>query len=529
MDGKKTGSYYTPERVIRFMVRFLAGQGQNFRRTLEPAAGDGRFLPELLRQPDCHIDAVELFEEKILDMRSRISSPEVNYFTGDYLDYADRCRDRYDLIIGNPPYINLKNMDSHALEKGRELFEKEQIGKSVMQNLWSAFLVASAGLLQPDGTIFFVLPAEFLQVQFAEKLRLYLEQKFNNIKIFTFQENIFPEIEQHTCLVYLSNCQNAPPYIDYYVYASPNDSMPLHQSRIEKNKPLKKWSNAVLSDKDIQLLLDCSRDCLQMGQLGPCAPGVVTGGNKYFIVDWDFVEENQAQHCVLPILQKSSLIKTDTIIFDQRLFQELRDSHVPVYLLNLAHEDHIPPGVLAYLEQIGEEETNHVKLKNRHKCRNRVPWYGVPIVHYGDIFFFKRSDKIPHLYINRMALHTTDAGYHIRLADGYDAASVVFCFYNSLTLALCEYSGRYYGGGVLELTPSEFKSLALPYTRIDANDVNELDRMLRAGTPISKIVSFVNERTLSRTISPHAIHQLNEIRQTLMQRRLAGHASPASG
>lgn len=529
MDEKKTGSYYTPERVIRFMVRFLAGQGQNFRRTLEPAAGDGRFLPELLRQPGCHIDAVELFEAKILDMRSRISAPELHYFVGDYLDYAEHCKECYDLIIGNPPYINLKNMDSQVREKGRALFEKEHVDKSVMQNLWSAFLVASVGLLQPDGTIFFVLPAEFLQVQFAEKLRLYLEQRFNNIKIFTFEENIFPEIEQHTCLVYLSNCQNASPYIDYFVYASPDDATPLHQSRIEKNKPLKKWSNAVLRDEDIQLLQDCSKRCLQMGQLGPCAPGIVTGGNKYFIVDRDFVEENQAQHCVLPILQKNSLIKTDTIVFDQRLFQELQNNQVPVYLLNLAHEKHIPSGVLAYLRRVGEEETNHIKLRDRHKCRNRVPWYGVPIVHYGDVFFFKRSDKLPHLYINQMAVHTTDAGYHIRLAEEYDAASVVFCFYNSLTLALCEYSGRYYGGGVLELTPSEFKSLALPYTRVGASDVNELDSMIRAGAPVSDIVSFVNERTLSESLSPHTIHRLNEIRQTLMQRRLRGDVFPASG
>lgn len=94
-------------------------------------------------------------------------------------------------IIGNPPYINLKNMDQLTIEKGRQLFESVGIKPSVMQNLWGAFLVGAVQLLKPDGTIFFVLPTEFLQVQFAEKLRLYLEKKFNNIKIVTFEANIF--------------------------------------------------------------------------------------------------------------------------------------------------------------------------------------------------------------------------------------------------------------------------------------------------------------------------------------------------
>ena len=213
MDDKKTGSFYTPEAVVQFMVQFLTEQGQNFQKTLEPAAGDGRFLTAL-PQEYCQIDAVELFPDKVCDMQSRIKLPSLRYFAIDFLDYVDTCEERYDLIIGNPPYITLKDMSESAVIKGRCLFESEKIDRSVMQNLWSAFLVGAVKLLNKSGTIFFVLPAEFLQVQFAERLRLYLEEHFNNIKIFNFETNIFPDIEQHTCLVYLSNCENAPPYID---------------------------------------------------------------------------------------------------------------------------------------------------------------------------------------------------------------------------------------------------------------------------------------------------------------------------
>lgn len=191
-----------------------------------------------------------------------------------------------------------------------------------------------------------------------------------------------------------------------------------------------------------------------------------------------------------------------------------------MFLLDLAHQENIPSGVAKYLERISIEESNGIKLKDRHKCRNRSPWYGVPIVNYGDVFFFKRSNRLPHLYINQLSIHTTDAGYHIRLNEPYDAASVVFCFYNSLTLALCEFNGRYYGGGVLELTPSEFKNLALPYTLIDQKDVDELDRMFQAKRPIDEIISFVNDRTLTNKFSSETIRRLNIIREILIQRRL---------
>lgn len=522
MDEKKSGSYYTPEYVVRFMMNYLVAQGQNFAQVLEPSAGDGRFILELLRRPGCSVDAVELFEEKTKDMSARISNSNVFYYTADFLDFAEGCQKKYDLIVGNPPYVSIKNMETDEIVKARRLFEDVQLSTSVMKNLWSAFVVGATRLLTPNGTIFFVLPTEFLQVQFAEKLRLYLEEKFNNIKIFTFQTEIFPDIEQHTCLVYLSNSENAPPYIDYYIYDSPKDALPLRHSRIEKNKPLKKWSNAILDDDEILLLRNSGQRCVKIRELGICAPGVVTGGNKYFIVKPSFVREKHAEQYVLPIIQKNSIIKRDTIFFNDALFQSLRNADVPVYLLDLAGKTDIPIGIMEYLNTVGEEEKNNVKLRERHKCSNRTPWYAVPVVNRGDVVFFKRSDRLPHLYINEQQFHTTDAGYHIRLGKGYDPASVVFCFYNSLTLAQCEFQGRYYGGGVLELIPSEFQELSLPYMRINSDDVQRLEDMFRQHIPLSEIVSFVNTRTLAKWLSEDIIEELNSIRKKLMERRLIG-------
>lgn len=60
---------------------------------------------------------------------------------------------------------------------------------------------------------FFVLPFEFLQVQYAEKLRIFLEKKFNTIEITTFEDRVFTDIEQDVCQVYFSNEEFAKPFI----------------------------------------------------------------------------------------------------------------------------------------------------------------------------------------------------------------------------------------------------------------------------------------------------------------------------
>jgi len=133
---------------------------------------------------------------------------------------------------------------------------------------------------------------------------------------------------------------------------------------------------------------------------------------------------------VIPILQKSSYISNNTIVLDEMLFEDLRRRNKPMFLLDLSNVDisEMPIGLKNYLEWAGVQEYREVKLKERYKCKNRKPWYGVPIVNKGDVIFFKRYHIVPRVYINQVDIHTTDAGYHIRLNEGIDKDSFVFCF-----------------------------------------------------------------------------------------------------
>ncbi|MBD5480430.1 MAG: N-6 DNA methylase [Lachnospiraceae bacterium] len=521
-EEKKTGSYYTPVELIRFMIEYLEKEQQDFSNVLEPSAGDGRFLSLLVPQSK-HVEAIEVFEEKVKQIRQTYKERNVEVKKRNFLDYISETTKRYSLIIGNPPYINLKMMEKKDVEKAKKICEQEDLAKGTMQNMWLAFVVGAARLIDISGTIFFVLPMEFLQVQYAEKLRTYLERKFNTIHIVSFEEAIFPEIEQDVCLVYLTNRKECSAHILYEIYKTADDRKPISVNVIRKNKPLQKWSNAILKDDEISILKETKRKYKKIGDMGEIAPGIVTGGNKYFILNEEQVQEYQCIQYALPIVQKASYILEGTIEINQQVLNDIRGRKRPFYLLNLAGEKEIknlPKPLQDYLMWAGEQKIQDIILRKRFKCANRSPWYGVPIVKIGDIVFFKRYNILPKIYINQMNVHTTDAGYHIRLKGGFDAESLVFCFFNSMTLAQCEYNGRYYGGGVSELVPSEFKELTIPYRTIEKEDIEILKQLYEKKVSVKEIVNFVNSRTIDLDFTKEETNKFEEIRLKLIKRRI---------
>lgn len=521
MDNQKeSGSYYTPQELVKFMVEYLKKEQQDFDNVLEPSAGDGRFLPLLLSCSN-HVKAVELFQEKVQQINQNYGCEKLAVECVNFIRYASISKERYSLVIGNPPYISLKMMNRTDIKEAKILCEEAGISSYAMQNIWFAFVLASCKLLRSDGTLFFVLPMEFLQVQYAEKLRNYLESKFNTIHIISFEVCVFADIEQEICLVYLTNRTDFLPYILYEVYSSPNEKKIVSRNIIQKNKPLQKWSNAILKDEDILLLKSLSLNYTEVEKIGTTAPGIVTGGNKYFILTEEQVKKYRCRKLVLPILQKSSFITDNTISIDEEVFEKIRKRNKPAYLLDLAKvpQNELPIELEKYLKWAGEQKIQNIELKKRFKCANRTPWYGVPIVAKGDIIFFKRYDILPRLYINEINIHTTDAGYHIRLNEQYNKDSVIFCFYNSMTLAQCEFYGRYYGGGVRELVPSEFKKIVIPYREIETSDIKHLKELFRKKASAFEIVSFVNSKTLELEIPVETILRLEAVRNRLIKQR----------
>ena len=153
----------------------------------------------------------------------------------------------------------------------------------------------------------------------------------------------------------------------------------------------------------------------------------------------------------------------DNIVFSKKDFDRLVSEEKPTYLLSLKEGEKIHPELQKLLE-IGE--TN--EINKRYKCSIRDNWYSVPNIYPpSEAWIFKRSHLYPKLIVNSAGIRTTDAAYIITTKNGYNIESFIYSFYNTITLIFAELTGRKYGGGVLELTPNEFKNLPIPYLDIN--------------------------------------------------------------
>src|SRR5690606_15989950 len=109
------------------------------------------------------------------------------------------------------------------------------------------------------------------------------------------------------------------------------------------------------------------------------------------------------------------------------------------------------------------------------------------------IGLLKRSHSFPRLIFNALGAYTTDTAYRITpLSEGLTAQKLVYCFVNSLTALTAELEGRHYGGGVLELVPSEIEKLLVPLPAVRPN-LAKLDRAVRSGTCPLKLLEAQDE------------------------------------
>ena len=191
-----------------------------------------------------------------------------------------------------------------------------------------------------------------------------------------------------------------------------------------------------------------------------------------------------------------------SVIFDKKNIEELEQSNHPTRLLQLNDNDKISEKLSEYLS-IGTEQ----KIQERYKCKIRNNWYVIPnISTIPDALFFKRCHNYPKLLKNTSNALVTDSAYKVNMKAKWDLNSFIFSFYNSLTLVFAETDGRYYGGGVLELTPNEFKKLPIPYVNINSDEFENFTNEFENKENIEEILKLSRKLVLEFNIAE--IHEM---------------------
>lgn len=212
---KENGIYFTPNYIIKECMTFLENyyndNNININSILEPCCGSCEFILSLndkfKNKKIIGIEQNHFIYNKIKNIQFENENKNKNsieLINKSFFDYTENKK--FDLIIGNPPfYVILKNNIS---DKYYKFFDGRP-------NIFVLFIIESLNKLEVNGILCFVLPKNFLNCIYYDKLRTYIYQGFSILNILLCKENKYIDTAQETIILMIQNNKNIKKNTDF--------------------------------------------------------------------------------------------------------------------------------------------------------------------------------------------------------------------------------------------------------------------------------------------------------------------------
>jgi adenine-specific DNA-methyltransferase len=529
---KLRGGYYTDADITDFLSRWVCAIHP--KRLLEPSCGDGAFFEAISRITGHELEQLVGFEiesgeaAKAGEKAKKWLRNKVEIHNKDFLGWAYRnfaSGVTFDGVLGNPPYIRYQYLDEKLQSIAEGIFKYHSLPFTKHTNAWVSFVVASIALLRPKGRLGMVLPAELLHVLYAQPLRNYLVHECDRILVVDPNELLFEGVLQGAVLLLAEKKLKKESHSKGLgiVQTQSRAFLKVEPHRLFSSVEYLngetingKWMKALLTKDERDILADaCQRkNVYRFDALAEVDVGIVTGANKFFLVTDEIVQQFKLKKWAYPMFGRSEHV--EGVIYSKASHLLNRKKGLPTNFIWFPSEplDEFPKLAKAYIAY-GEREG----LPQRYKCRVRDPWYVVPSVYAAPVGMLKRAHDYPRLILNRAMAYTTDTAYRVK-PKSVSSERLVFCFVNSLTVLSAELEGRHYGGGVLELVPSEIERLVLPIPANDKVELNGLHNAFRTGRTPEEILRIQDKRLLRAIgLSNHDIETIFGAWNKLRRRR----------
>jgi adenine-specific DNA-methyltransferase len=523
---KLRGGFYTPEPIAEFILRWGINGSTEY-DILEPSCGDGVFLNQLgkLRLKYKSITAIEL-DEGEAEKANTITLDNKTIINSDFHTYCNHTLQRFDLIIGNPPYIRYQFFDRQQQVEAGDIFIKAGLTYSKLTNAWVSFVVGSSLLLKDDGgKIGFVLPAEVLQVSFAQQLRNFIAHFYNKINIISFEKLVFPNIQQEVVLLLCEKNRTKEHNIEHFELRDASELRKLDVALLKSPKKRidfksNKWTFYFLEQDEIDFLENIAKkyDISTLGKFAKVEVGITTGSNDFFTVPLSTVEEYDLHNYAKPMVGRS--VQVNSVVFTEGDWAKNKFSKAKAHLLVFPAKQKLNQknGAVKYIAH-GES----LNIHKGYKTGIRDDWFVVPSIKISDALFIRRNNLYPRLIINEAKAYTTDTMHRVFVKNGVNIEAFTASYYNSLSLAFTEVCGRSHGGGVLELMPNEAEKTLLPYHLDNASLLPLIDKLIRNKTDIDEILKIGNQLILKERfgLQEEEIDMAHRIWKKLSLRRLS--------
>lgn len=475
-ERNRLGQFATPTVLADEILRYAAARlpPGAMVRFLDPAIGTGSFYSALLRI----LPRERIVESLGFELDPHYGSPAARLWedTGLTLRLADFTRaepsPRFNLLICNPPYVRHHHL--HTEEKVRLQFHSRQasgVKLSGLAGLYCHFLGFSHAWMAEGGIAGWLIPSEFMDVNYGQAVKQYLLDRVTLLHIHRFDPNEvqFADALVSSAVVWFKN--ELPPANHEVQFSFGGTLSEPKLSRHVSAHSLareRKWTRFPTADERSQESAPTLSDYFQIKR------GLATGDNRFFILNEDEIAaRGLPMECFTPILPSPRYLPRDVV--------EAREDGSPdighrLFLLDTKVSEEEArtryPALHAYLE-----EGRARGLPERYLCKHRSLWYSqehrppAPIV----CTYLGRGDAKrgkPFRFILNTSRATVANVYlalyplpHLAREAERDPELLrkVWVAINQLAPAALLGEGQVYGGGLYKLEPRELGNVSAKF------------------------------------------------------------------
>lgn len=467
------GQFATPPGLALEIAQYVTGlwnaRGDRI-RFLDPAIGTGSFFAALKRAADDKIawaNGIEIDPEFARAARRLWGNAGLRIRSGDFTKLPFPIRDRPNLILTNPPYVRHHHLEPAEKVRLQKLVARRLGYKaSGLSGLYAYFMLLAHDWLADGGLGVWLVPSEFMDVNYGETVRRYLTEKVTLLHIHRFEaaDVQFEDALVSSAVIVFQKKPSQPETAVRFSYngslLKPKTQLVVQVRELKGGYRWTNWSRGLTPAAKGQHTTSLA-DLLEIKR------GIATGANDFFIIS-----RHQAKELALPerflkpILPSprrlnEPVIEGDNLGFplvDEQLV--LLDCDLPEAVVRRSY-----PALWAYL-QSGEG------IRQRYLVRLRDPWYSqehrepAPFLctYMGRSgkrspfrFFWNRSRAItPNVFLMLYPRGVLKAA----LVSNPALEETIFRFLQSITPEDLIHNGRVYGGGLHKLEPAELGAIA---------------------------------------------------------------------
>lgn len=464
-ERNKMGQFSTPYPLARQICEYITNYtGNSIESFLEPSIGTGVFYSALSDIATIH-QAVgyEIDNYYFKPTKDLWNNHKINIINQDFLEAYPE--EEFSLIIANPPYSRhhhiLPETKVELSEKVKRLYNFKISG---LAGLHIYFIILSTQWLKEGGYSCWLIPTEFLSVNYGIEFKRFLLSQVDLISIHSYDNSDvqFNDALVSSSVLVFRKSKSKSEYVSFSWGTNinnPSKVIRIHKSDLNPNT---KWTKESILNKTQP---DYSN--ITIGTFFNIKRGIATGDNNFFIISEDIIKAYGIPMEILtptippPRKLKSNIYTKEEQTSDGLFLLSCNDS---LETIKTKYE-----GLYKYIKK-GIEDG----VALRANCRNRSPWYSLerrkiaPIL----VSYMGRdtnSSKLPLKFIlNPAGIIPTNSYLCLYLKDEY-IHNVNNLTYRELWKVLSSIPkevliahGRSYGGGLLKWEPKELESIPCP-------------------------------------------------------------------